>query len=66
MLMSGSYQINILAQEKLNIYFFDKPSICDNIPLRLPTSCVISSHGPKTWSNYLNELEKKIFAFISS
>ena len=59
MLISGSYQINILAQEKLNIYFFDKSSICDSIPLRLPTSCAISSRGPKTGSNDLNELEKK-------
>ena len=24
-------------QEKLNIYFFNKPSACDSIPLRLPT-----------------------------
>ena len=24
-------------QEKLNIYFFHKPSACDSIPLRLPT-----------------------------
>ena len=80
MLMSGLQQTNfLLMQEKLNIFFFHKPSACDSTPLRLPTitfnsieikgkSCVeflgVIIDENITWNKHIELVENKMSKII--